>query len=289
MTSGTLERRHFEVAWPVLSALCELSFPSLRKLAIDVAVLTCHSCDTARFEAVFRWLRDDLPAELEFLTLHEMKLVDTRLAPWEQTHHQRMLDRYVHLKGLRFFCYELEGAQMQALKGSHAVARRAFEVLRWSYFFECNDEELKMLASLENLQSLKLTMSAPTPGDLAKLCKAMPARVKVLYLVWDSSAPISIVDWGVLGVLKGLVELCVCLDSCEFAQGIGPAAITSYLAQLLPKTTILIAEWLEGGGKNGPNPNEIWCPPDILDREFLPLCVPDWHRLPGAYQPRVGS
>ena len=289
MTSGTLERRHFEVAWPVLSALCELSFPSLRKLAIDVAVLTCHSCDTARFEAVFRWLRDDLPAELEFLMLHEMKLVDTRLAPWEQTHHQRMLDRYVHLKGLRFFCYELEGAQMQALKGSHAVARRAFEVLRWSYFFECNDEELKMLASLENLQSLKLTMSAPTPGDLAKLCKAMPARVKVLYLVWDSSAPISIVDWGVLGVLKGLVELCVCLDSCEFAQGIGPAAITSYLAQLLPKTTILIAEWLEGGGKNGPNPNEIWCPPDILDREFLPLCVPDWHRLPGAYQPRVGS
>ena len=279
------ERRYIDYVWPVLSALCGLSFPSLRKLAVDLAALVCHSCDNARLDVVFRWLRDGLPAGLEVLKVEEVELLDERLADWEQTHQQGgLLDRYVHLKGLQWIDYE---PLPKACFDPDGMLQ-TLEVLDWS---DCsNHYDPKQFASFENLRMLKIQISEPTAEDLANLCEAMPASVKVLYLNWDFSTPFSLVEWSVFGVLQGLVEFCVCLDVCDyFAEGVGPATITSHLAQLLPKTTILIAEWLEGGGKNGPNPNEIWCPPDILDRGFLPLCVPDWHRLPGAYQPPVGS
>jgi len=281
-----LERRYFEVAWPVLSALCGLSFPSLRKLAVDLDVLNCQYCAEHAPSVVFRWLRDDLPAGLELLKLdcEEMgTAAEERLRELEKTHHRGLLDRYVNLKGLDYFkyeplpktCFDPDGMQ------------QALEVLEWGDFFRCTDGELEELAFFENLRMLQIEMSAPTPKDLFNLCEVMPASVKVLYLSWDTSEPWSCVDWGILGALQDLVELCVSLDSCFFFEWAGPADITSHLAQLLPKTTILIAECRGVGGENGPN--EIGLAPHITDREFLPLRVPDWHRLPGVYQPPVES
>ena len=278
--SGTLERRYFEVAWPVLSALCELAFPSLRKLAVDLAALVCHSCDNARLDVVFRWLRDGLPSGLEVLNVEEVGLLDKRLQEWQQTHQQGLLDRYVHLKGLHYFkyeplpeaCFDPDGMQ------------QTLEVLDWSDWF--NHYDPKHLASFEKLRLLQIVMDAPIAEDLANLCEAVPASVKVLYLSWDSSKPFSLVEWSVLGVLRGLVELCVCLDACDFTEGEGPAVLTSHLAQLLPKTTILIAKAV--GRTNGTNEIEGSLE-DISDRDFLPLCVPDWHRVPGIYQPPVKS
>ena len=278
--SGTLERRYFEVAWPVLSALCELSFPSLRKLAVDLAALVCHSCDNARLDVVFRWLRDGLPAGLEVLKVEEVELLDERLADWEQTHQQGgLLDRYVHLKGLQWIDYE---PLPKACFDPDGMLQ-TLEVLDWSDWSDHYDP--KHLASFENLRMLEIRMSAPMAEDLANLCEAMPASVKVLYLNWDFSTPFSLVEWSVFGVLQGLVEFCVCLDVCDyFAEGVGPAVITSHLAQLLPKTTILVAKSV--GRKNGPNEIEGSLD-DISDRAFLPLRVPDWHRVPGIYQPPV--
>ena len=274
--SGTLVRRYFEVVWPVLNALCELSFPSLRKLAVDLDVLNCQYCDKHALSVVFRWLRDDLPAGLELLKLdcEEMgATAEYRLRKLEQAHPQGLLNRYVHLKGLqsRLPLFYPDGLQ------------QTLEVLDWGDFFHCSDGELEELASFENLRMLEIQMSAPTPKDLINLCEVMPASVKVLYLSWDSSEPWSCVDWGILGALQDLVELCVSLSSCFFFEWAEPADITSHLAQLLPKTTILIAECRGVGGENGPN--EIGLAPDITDREFLPLRVPDWQRLPGVYQP----
>ena len=282
--SGTLERRYFEVAWPVLSALCELSFPSLRKLAVDLAALVCHSCDNARLDVVFRWLRDGLPAGLEVLKVEEVELLDERLADWEQTHQQGgLLDRYVHLKGLQWIDYEPLPKACFHPDGM----QQTLEVLVWGYYFHGNNDELKQIASFGKLRMLEILMSEPTAEDLANLCEVMPASLKVLYFNWDASRPLSLVEWSVFGVLQGLVELCICMDSCDFAEGVGPATITSHLAQLLPKTTILVARWLGAGLTNGPN--EIGEPPPITDREFLPRRVPDWHRLPGVYQPPVES
>ena len=159
---------------------------------------------------------------------------------------------------------------------------QTLEVLEWGdYFHAVSGDELKQLASFGKLRMLKIQISEPTAEDLANLCEVMPASLKVLYFNWDASRPLSLVEWSVFGVLQGLVELCICTDSsCDFAEGVGPATITSHLAQLLPKTTILVREdWF----------NEIGGPLHITDREFLPRRVPDWHRLPGAYQPPVGS
>ena len=49
----------------MLNALCGLSFPSLRKLVVDLDVLSSQYCHGGG--AVFRWLQDDLPAGLELL------------------------------------------------------------------------------------------------------------------------------------------------------------------------------------------------------------------------------
>ena len=173
MVSGTLERRYFEVAWPVLSALCELAFPSLRKLAVDLAALVCHSCDNARLDVVFRWLRDGLPSGLEVLNVEEVGLLDKRLQEWQQTHQQGLLDRYVHLKGLHYFkyeplpeaCFDPDGMQ------------QTLEVLDWSDWF--NHYDPKHLASFEKLRLLQIVMDAPIAEDLANLCEAVPASVEV--------------------------------------------------------------------------------------------------------------
>ena len=278
------DRRYFEIAWPVLSALCGLSFPSLRKLVVDLDVLDSQYCDA--LSVVFRWLQDDLPAGLELLKFDGGEMctkVRAQLREWEQTRQQGLLDRYVHLKGLQWIeyeplpkaCFDPDG-MLQTL-----------EVLVWGDYFRGDDDELKQLASFGKLRMLEIQMSEPTAKDLANLCGVMPASLKVLYFNWDASRPLSLVEWSVFGVLQGLVELCICMDSCDFAEGVGPATITSHLAQLLPKTTILVARWLGARLKNGPN--EIGEPLPITDRDFLPRRVPDWHRLPGAYQPPVGS
>ena len=142
---------------------------------------------------------------------------------------------------------------------------------------------------------LKIKMSGSTTAEeLANLCEAVPASVEVLYLSWDNSEPFWLDEWSVFGALQGLVELCICLEMCNFAEGAGgsaegPATITSHLVELLPKATILVTEVIGVMAGREPGPNEILCPPGIIDRELLPLRVPDWHRLPGVYQPPVES
>ena len=177
--SELLDRRYFEVAWPVLSALCGLSFPSLRKLVVDLDVLDSQYCDA--HSVVFRWLQDDLPAGLELLKFggEEMCTTDrAQLREWEQTHQQGLLDRYVHLKGLQWIeyeplpkaCFDPDG-MLQTL-----------EVLVWGDYFRGDDDELKQLASFGKLRMLEIQMSEPTAEDLANLCEAVPASVEVLYL-----------------------------------------------------------------------------------------------------------
>ena len=264
------ERRYVDYVWPVLSALCGLSFPSLRKLAMNLGGLGRDKGDTEHFDVVFRWLRDGLPAGLEILKLGWVH------STLKQKYFPGLFDRYVQLKGLQLV------AECPLPWASDSM-RHTMEVLVWGDCFGATEDELGELASLENVRKVNLVMSAPAPEDLAKVCEAMPASVKVLYLDWDSSEPFSLVDWSVIGVLQGLVELCVCLDSCEFADGAGTAAISSHMARLLPKTTILIAEWKGKGVYCGRN--EIEYAPNLFDREFLPLRVPDWHYLPGVYHP----
>ena len=290
--SGILERRYFEVAWPVLNVLCGLSFPSLRNLAVDLHALTCHSCDTAALNVVLQWLQDGLPAGLELLKVVEEGLVDVYLGQrinqqGEQVTWETLLDRCVHLKVLQY----VEYAPMPHACFNPDGMLQTLEVLDWSDFFSTGDEyELKQLASLEKLRMLKIKMStSPTAEDLATFCEAVPASVEVLYLSWDNSEPFWLDEWSVFGALQGLVELCICLDSCDFAEGGGPATITSHLVELLPKATILVTEVIGVMAGREPGPNEILCPPGIIDRELLPLRVPDWHRLPGVYQPPIES
>jgi len=266
------ERRYIDYVWPVLSALCGLSFPSLRKLAMNLEGLGRDKGDAEHFDVVFRWLRDDLPAGLEILKLGWAH------STLKQKYFPGLFDRYVQLKGL-----QLAGECPLSRPWTSDSMRHTMEVLVWGDCFYATEDKLGELASLENVRMVNLVMSAPAPEDLAKVCEAMPAGVKVLYLDWDSSEPFSLVDWSVIGVLQGLVELCVCLDSCEFADGVGTAAINSHLAGLLPKTTILIAEWKGDGADCGLN--EIQYAPNLIDREFLPLRIPDWHYRRGVYHP----
>ena len=266
------ERRYIDYVWPVLSALCGLSFPSLRKLAMNLGGLGRDISDTEHFDVVFHWLREELPAGLEILKLGWVH------STLKQKYFPGLFDRYVQLKGLQLVAECPLGRPWTSDSMRHTM-----EVLVWGDCFYATEDELGELASLEKVRMVNLVMSAPEPEDLAKVCEAMPAGVKVLYLDWDGSEPFSLVNWSVIGLLQGLVELCVCLDSCAFLEGAGPAAITSHLARLLPKTTILIAEWKGKGADCGRN--EIEYAPNLIDREFLPLRVPDWHYLQGVYWP----
>ena len=221
--SGILERRYFEVAWPVLNALCGLSFPSLRNLAVDLHALTCHSCDTAALNVVLQWLQDGLPAGLELLKVVEEGLVDVYLGQrinqqGEQVTWETLLDRCVHLKVLQY----VEYAPMPHACFNPDGMLQTLEVLDWSDFFTGDEYELKQLASLEKLRMLKIKMStSPTAEDLATFCEAVPASVEVLYLSWDNSEPFWLDEWSVFGALQGLVELCICLEHCDFAEGEG--------------------------------------------------------------------